>query len=620
MTFLLWALGSTALCLGEAGPAATFRIESPGQTARSVHLVWETDREVRTRRTVRRWSPSTPTGPTHRASMASGEGREGGTAAKVVGTASTENARGCFVQNIDELREPGKCDYRFFYRTGEQDEGRARVVIDCYQGDAREYHGLVSKSLPASEDWSEVAGTFELPEDVRFTRILLYQAGAGTAWFDDVSISRSDSPENRVASGGFEGAHSWRVFYRCKGDEPWQAVDAVVLERFHNVIFLEPETDYEFMVRRVSADGAVEAESQVLSAVTGATKDRVWRGLGFGPERAAPTPPSVYPCLESVRGKLHFCDSRGGILWLSELDDDFQARWTKAWVPPHPVDGRPCYQGQSQTAVLGHKLYVSWKRAYHGDAPHARQCVASYDTETGEIGEPLVIEPNDPDQSTWNGGIAAVGDQLWVSYCRWRPDGEGYKTTVTVRRLDYEARQLGPAFELDPQPTETPYTPFLSVFDGELVVTFTDSQSKTDMQPLWLVRFDGREFHGLMTVSPKGFNQYAKGLQQGDELLFVWKYGAPYPSDVFGRYMFHDIGLAAVDPVAGRVEITSLVDDLKYNSSPDLTLHGGRIVYTYNKFEHLYGGPADPGKLYGCFLGTITPTVVERGRRRPGNP
>ena len=255
---------------------------------------------------------------------------------------------------------------------------------------------------------------------------------------------------------------------------------------------------------------------------------------------------------------------------------------------------------------MSNRLYVSWKRAHHGDAIHARQCVASYDIRTGAIGQPLVIEPEDPKQSTWNGGIATVGGRLWVSYCRWQPRDNGYRTTVTVRQLDYESGKLGPAFELAPQPTDTPYTPFLSVFNDELVVCFTDSQAKTDRQTLWLVRFDGQRYHDLMTVSPTGFNQYAKGVQHGRDLLLVWKYGAPYPSATFGRYMFHDIGLAAIDPIAKRVAITSLVDDVKYNSSPDITFHNGRLVYVYNKFEHLYGSRDDPGKLRGCFIGTIT--------------
>ena len=613
-TCVLLAIGWASAGAGsEATPAPGdstpgFRIECAGTTSRSVHLVWETDQEVRTLKTGPAWGPSTPTGPTHRAHVVPGEGRNGTAAAKIAGTTSTDNARACFLQDMEHVREPDAYEYGLFYRAAGQDDGTARVVIDCYVGDERAYHGLVSRDLAPSDDWSEAVGSFELPDDVRLTRVLLYQTGEGTAWYDDVRIAKPDSSTNLVAAGGFEGTSSWRVLFRKKGEDPWQPVDAVVLERFHNVIFLEPQTEYEFLVRRVSADGTVEAESQVLSAATEPERDRVWQGLCFGPDRRGPTPPSVYPCVESVGGVLYFCDSRAGVLWLSELDDQLNARWTKQWVAPYPVDGRPCYQGQSQTTVVGRKLYVSWKRAYHGDAPHARQCIAGYDTQTGEIGEPFVIEPDEPGQSTWNGGIAALSDGLWVSYCRWRPEGDGYRTTVTVRRLDYEARRLGPAFELDPQPTETPYTPFLSAFNDELVVCFTDSQSKADMQPLWLVRFDGRRFLDLMTVSPTGFNQYAKGVQQGDRLLLVWKYGTPYPSPIYGRYMFHDVGLAAVDPVAGTVQLTSLVDDVKYNSSPDITLHEGRLIYTYNKFEHLYGSPADPSTLHGCFLGTITPS------------
>ncbi|MBN2296249.1 MAG: fibronectin type III domain-containing protein, partial [Pirellulales bacterium] len=39
---------------------------------------------------------------------------------------------------------------------------------------------------------------------------------------------------------------SWRVFYRKVGEDKWRSVNAIVQERFHNVIFLEPKTEYEF--------------------------------------------------------------------------------------------------------------------------------------------------------------------------------------------------------------------------------------------------------------------------------------------------------------------------------------------------------------------------------------
>ena len=447
---------------------------------------------------------------------------------------------------------------------------------------------------------STVAGAAKGPPPAEFRIESPSQTATSVllAWETDQKV--------RTLANSPAGGPSWRVFFRKPGQE-WQAVDAVVRERFHNVIFLEPQTGYEFKVQRVSSARAVEATSQILAVSTQAPQDRQWHNLRWGQSRRTPTPPAVYPAIESVGGRLYYSESRGGALWLTELDENFQARWTKQWVAPFLVDGRPCYQGQTQTAVRGPKLYISWKRAHHGDAPHARQCVASFDTQTGQAGQPLVIDPETSGESTWNGGIAAIGDQLWISYCRWRPLAKGSTTTVSVRQLDYEAGRLGPAFELADQPTTTPYTPFLSTFKGELVVCFTDSADKTDQQPLWLVRFDGRRFHDLMTVVPRGFNQYAKGVEWGDRLLLLWKYGAPYPAPLYGSYMFHDIGLALVDPVAKKVEITSLEDDIKYNSSPDVVEHQGRFIYVYNKLEHLYGTPGDPGKLYGCFIGTIRP-------------
>ena len=605
---ILPVLVSSGLSLAAAAAAAdSFPITSPRQTDRSVMLAWETDQEVRTLRNSCQWSPSTPTGPTHDAAIAPGEGRGGSAAARIKGNTSESNARGCLIQNLEAAHPAGRYEYQLFYRCAEQQNGSARLVIDCYIGPSRQYHGLVSRDLLAAIDWSPVSGSFELPKGVQLMRCLVYQVGKGTSWFDDVRIVSETSPANLLSDPGFDGVESWRVFYRRKGETDWQPVDAVVLERFHNVIFLEPATEYEFLVRRVAPDESVLANSRVLAASTKAAGARVWNRLQIAPDQRVATQPAVYPCIESVDGTLYYSECRGGTIWLSQLDEKSRPVWTKPWVDPFLVDGKPCYQGQTQSAVLGGKLYLSWKRAYHGDAPHARQCIMSYDTRTGKIAGPFVIEPEDAAESTWNGGIAAVDGKLWVSYCRWHAIPNGYRTTVTVRLLDPGLAGLGPPHELDPQPTETPYTPFLSVFEGELVVAFTDSQAKTDMQPLWLVRFDGRRFHNLIPVSTSGFNQYAKGVQVGDKLALVWKYGEPYPSRIYGRYMFHDIGLALVDPRTGSVEKTSLVDDVKYNSSPDITWHNECLVYVYNKFEHLYGGRNDPGKLYGCFIGRLLP-------------
>lgn len=608
MTALLVVLMSVAFDNTPPSADQALAIESPRQTSHSVFLEWEKENPVRTLLGSSQWSPSTPTGATHRAVLAAGEGRQGSTAAKIVGTSSEKQGRGCFIRHLDQVTSPGHYAYRVHYRTNEEQAGTARIVVDCYVGDQRQYTGLVSRDLPASKEWSETSGTFELPSDVRLTRILLYQVGQGTTWYDDAALSRLPSTDNLVDKGDFEGSHHWKVFCRKQGEATWNAVEAVVCERFHNVILLEPDTAYEFKVQRVSATGQAEAESNVLAARTRPTEQRTLYGLRLGPERPGLSPPGIYPCIESVGQRLYYSECRAGAIWLAELDDQLKPRWVKQWVAPHLVDGKACYQGQTQTAAMGDKLYISWKRAHHGDAPHARQCVASYDTRSGQIGTPFVLEPDHPEESTWNGGIAAVGNTLWVSYCRWRPTDKGYRTTVTVRQLDYETGTLGRPFELDPQPTDTPYTPFLTVWKKhELVVCFTDSQAKPDQQPLWLVRFDGERFHDLMTISPRGFNQYAKGVPWGDKLLLVWKYGAPYPSLVYGRYMFHDIGLALVDPVAKQVQIASLVDDWKYNSSPDLTWHNGRLIYVYNKFEHLYGRPDDPTRLFGSFLGEMEP-------------
>ena len=65
------------------------------------------------------------------------------------------------------------------------------MVFDCYVGEERKYHGLVSRDLPSAPGWTEISGSFDLPKDVRLMRCLLYQVGVGTSWFDDVKYNSS---------------------------------------------------------------------------------------------------------------------------------------------------------------------------------------------------------------------------------------------------------------------------------------------------------------------------------------------------------------------------------------------------------------------------------------------
>ncbi len=322
MTALVYALLWGSLLAGTAADPLGLSIESPSQTATSVYLAWETDQPIRTLKVKDAWEPSTPTAATHRAVLAPGEGRQGSTAAKVTGTASADNARGCFIRGLGKL-PPETYHYSLWCKTANQrDGGTPRLLIDCYLGQHRTYHELVQQDLPSAEAWREAAGTFTLPADAQETRILLYQVGAGTTWFDDVELRTVWGATNLLPDGGFDGVPSWRVFFRKQGEEKWQAVEAVVLERFHNVLFLQPQTTYQFKVEWLPRPGKVEATSQVLTVATRAVSERSWNGLRLGPSRRTPTPPAVYPCVRSVADKLYYAESRGGSLWLSALSDE----------------------------------------------------------------------------------------------------------------------------------------------------------------------------------------------------------------------------------------------------------------------------------------------------------
>jgi hypothetical protein len=175
---------------------------------------------------------------------------------------------------------------------------------------------------------------------------------------------------------------------------------------------------------------------------------------------------------------------------------------------------------------------------------------------------------------------------------------------------------------MEPDPTDFrlaegvsghPYAPSIEAFGHSLAVLFSDmtqaykvAGETTDIdEPLYACLFDGRRFTTPFPIAQAGRNRYARAVAVGGRLLVVWKSGLPYPSAEWGEYMFHDITLALVDPLAGTVSSTPYVSDVKYNSSPDVSIVGDRACVMFTKHEHLYGLADDPAAFMGVYAGWI---------------
>lgn len=421
------------------------------------------------------------------------------------------------------------------------------------------------------------------------------------------------------------------IDYRHVGQPTWETVANVATwENPYNLIMLTPATKYECRVRALpqpiaDLEGKVTtAEAVESSVITVQTKsepdDRNFAGLQLRPTRLIPGGLRTYPCIESHGGLLWLID---GSLNLIKLDPGTGKLIFKSPKPlaDWPMDSPRGYMGIPDTTVLDDKLWMTYnvQATRNPDGytiNQSRQFLLSYDFATGEISEPVVVEPLKPDYGSWEGGVEVWRGELWVMHMDVWKQGAVRRTRIVLRT--FADGKFGQPIVYENCPTVYPYGPSLSVFDDKLILLFSDLAACEDdpnREPLLYTVFDGERFSESHIVQDVGRNRYAKGVQIGDRFLCAYKCSAPY-YEKFG-YDYHDIALSVFTPGSdAKVQTTMYVDDRKYNSSPDVALHGDHIFVAYNKYEHLYGRSDNPAIFYGDFIGRLVPADGEPSRKR----
>ncbi|MBC8874634.1 MAG: fibronectin type III domain-containing protein [Planctomycetes bacterium] len=416
------------------------------------------------------------------------------------------------------------------------------------------------------------------------------------------------------------------IDYRPVGKPAWETVVNVSSwENPYNVITLTPATKYECRVRAMpqpAADlegkvtTAKAVESSVITVQTNNEPDgRSFAELRLRPTRLIPGGLRTYPCIESHGGLLWLVD---GSLNLIKLDPNTGKLIFKSPKPlaNWPIDSPRGYMGIPDTTVLDHKLWVTYniQATRNPDGytiNQSRQFLLSYDFATGEVSKPVVVEPLESDYGSWEGGVEVWRGELWVMHMDVWKQGELRRTRIVLRT--FADGRFGQPIVYENCPTVYPYGPSISVFDDKLILLFSDLAACEDdpnREPLLYTIFDGERFSEAHTVQDVGRNRYAKGVQVGDRFLCAYKCSAPY-YETFG-YDYHDIALSVFTPGSdAEVQTTMYVDDRKYNSSPDVTLHDDRVFVVYNKYEHLYGRHDNPAVFHGDFIGTLVPSEKE---------
>ncbi|MFH1265940.1 MAG: fibronectin type III domain-containing protein [Planctomycetota bacterium] len=418
------------------------------------------------------------------------------------------------------------------------------------------------------------------------------------------------------------GRLRYEVDYRPRGEQDWQTVPNVLSwEDPYTLIMLEPNTDYECRVRGLPQSVAdlegkvIPSEAAESSVIVVKTKSEPepgdFAGFRLFPTGHVPGGLTTYPCVESHGGLLWLVD---GSLNLIQLDPgtgklvSASERPLASWPMPPPRG----YMGIPDTTILDGKLWVTYNCQATGNPEgyeinQSRQFLLSYDLATGEVSDPVAVEPLEPEYGSWEGGVEAWRGKLWVMHMDVWKEGPVRRTRVVLRT--FADGRFGEPVVYENCPTVYPYGPSISVFDDKLILLFSDlaaCENDSNQEPLLYSLFDGKTFSEAKVLQDVGRSRYAKGVQVGDRFLCAYKCSAPY-YEKFG-YQYHDIALSLFTPGTDEaVRTTMYVDDRKYNSSPDVARHGDRIFVVYNKFEHLYGQRDNPAVSYGDFIGSLVP-------------
>jgi len=599
--------------IGEPPREFTIRALTPGSTS----VMLEIDpSEAQLVRGSPAWQIATPSPETHQARFISTDPYAGERVAFLSGTAFVGDAQVSLLQQPDQALRPDVAYTVSVVMRGEVAAlGEALLVVETRRGPSDAWRVLSSTPLAPSQIWRQVNAQFMVPREPTVTRMGVRLRGEGSLFVDEASLTAPDRPQaNLLRDPGFEGSYSWRVRYRAEGEGRWVEDPAIIHESRFNVIGLRPRTTYEFSASLHASSGRRVGESGAVTAQTDERRPREWEGLSLQEPTRLRIPEGSFPSVQAYQGQLYLSYSLGGAIALTQLDASLKPISTRQIVPPFPVGDGHAVQGNLQSCLVGSRLYVSFKRDHAPFVTSARLCVVEVDLDSGTIRGPAVIESNRLGRSPWNGGIAAARDELWIGYADTRDEFGDRTADIVLRRFDPRVMEAdSEEFRLGNAPSPYLYAPLLGSFGNYVALTFSDvaeesptaAKAQIENEPLYVCLFDGRRFTDPVPIETKGRHRYGQMAQVGAKLLVAWKRGASYPAVEWGTYMFHDIGLALVDPIRGTVESTAYVEDLKYNAYPAMARLGDRIALIHTKHEHDYGIAGDPAEFLGLWGGWL---------------
>lgn len=517
--------------------------------------------------------------------------------------------------------------------------GEARLMLQMRSADLRVLAQEQVSLRGAADSWRQMVVRLKAPKDAALVTIGAPSvAGGMRVFYDALQLRLVDGPNRPIAplAQRLEAVRreatwvvlhwigppgEYEVSYRYRGwpRDEWVAYGTTSATTY-SMVALQYGTEYQFRVRYLWPDhydqlGAVvppptaPPPSAILKVTTQPWVARTVGAMRLWPPLRLNTFPTgqTTPRIVNWRDSLYVIESYRDAIHLSQIrPTDYRIVSTRELVPARTEPAAK--QSVSDAVIFGDRLYVLVNMQETGRVGYritdSREVLYVYDLELHRpIAEPFMITGTTPGAGTWQGGLEVYRQQVWVAWLEVLEQEGQWLTRLAVAPVTDNV--TGDVHIWQDAPGQLLRNPALASFGEELLLVFSDAArrlARPGYEPLSLVRFNGVAFHDLRKVADLGRNPEGRGAQLGPNFYLVYSSDLPWISYA-GRYQ--DLRLTTLLPDGVTPETMTLVDDMKYNLSPDATALGNSLYVVHEKLEHEPSDPAAPPRSYGTFISRV---------------
>lgn len=535
-----------------------------------------------------------------------------------------------------------ECTYEFsaWVKIAEDRGGEARLMLQMRSADL---HVLAQEQVAlcgAADTWRQMVVRLKAPKDAALVTVGAPSvAGGMRVFYDALRLSIIDGPRTRPPAALAQNVQvvrieptwvtlrwvgppgQYEVSYR---DRAWPRGEWVTYGTTsflsYSMVALAYKRKYEFRVRYLWPEHYDQAgqmvpspveppPSPVLKATTTPWQPRTVGALRVWPPLRLNTfaTGQKTPRIVNWKGWLYVIESYRDAIYLSKIcPTDYRIEFTRELVPARTDP--TAQQLVSDALVFGDRLYVMVNRQETGRPGYritdSREVLYDYDLQLGRMAaDPFIITGTTPGAGTWQGGLEAYRDQVWVVWSEVTEQQGQWLTRLALAPVTDNV--TGEVHIWQDPPSQLLRNPALGLFGQELLIFLSDlapSLSRPGYEPLSLVDFNSVAFHGLRKTADLGRNTDARGTQLGSGFYLFYSSDLPWVS-YGGQY--RDLRLTTLLSDTLTLETVTYLDDMKYNTSVDATALGNSLYVVHEKLEHEPSDCTPSPRSYGTFIGRV---------------